>query len=141
MLPGPAWPCDRGRLDPGPGEPMARSDTDELLRRRFDGAVERDDPGELQRIVIEVALESEDREWAECSCAQLARHRNAQVRGNALLSFGHLARRFGVLDRRRVQRLVETGLFAHHEYVRRQAESAAEDLETLLAWCFERPAP
>jgi hypothetical protein len=109
------------------------------LQQSFERARERDDPIELQQLVIEVALHAESREWAECTCADLARHRNAQVRGNALLGFGHLARRFGALDRRRVQRLVEIGLFSQHEYVRAQAESAAEDLETFLAWRFERP--
>ena len=61
------------------------------------------------------------------------------VKGDALAGFGHLARRFGQLDRRRVQRLVEIGLHARHEYVREQAESAADDLETLLAWQLDRP--
>ena len=112
---------------------------DQELQLDYERALERDDPIELQRLVLEVALHSDSREWAECTCADLARHRNAHVRGNALLGFGHLARRFGALDRRRVQRLVEKGLFAHHEYVREQAESAAEDLETFLAWRFERP--
>ena len=115
------------------------SDAEERLRQRFDDAVERDDPVELQDLVLELALESRDRIWAECGCAQLARHRNAMVRGNALLGFAHLAQRFGALDPNRVKRLVEIGLHAHHEYVRRQAESAAEDLETLLDWRFERP--
>jgi hypothetical protein len=113
---------------------------EELLRARFDDALERDDPIELQDLVLEVALESHERVWAECGCAQLARHRNANVRGNALLGFAHLARRFGCLDRNRVKRLIEIGLHARHEYVREQAESAAEDLETLLEWRFERPA-
>jgi hypothetical protein len=109
------------------------------LHRSFEHALERDDPIELQRLVLDVALHSESREWAECTCADLARHRNAHVRGNALLGFGHLARRFGALDRRRVQRLVEKGLFAHHEYIREQAQSAAQDLETFLSWHFDPP--
>lgn len=109
------------------------------LRHRFEDAIERDDPFELQDLVLEIAHRVEDRLWAETSCAQLAKHRNAHVRGNALLGFGHLARRFGMLDRRRVRRLVEIGLFAQHEYVREQAESAAADLETFLSWSFERP--
>jgi hypothetical protein len=117
------------------------SETEAELHRRAETALERGDPIELERLVVEVALESDDREWAECTCAQLARHRNAGVRGSALLGFGHLAQRFGALDRRRVQRLVERGLFAHHELVRERAESAAQDLETLLAWQFDRPAP
>ena len=65
------------------------------LRSRIEKALERDDPVELEQLVIEVALESDDRIWAECTCAQLARHRSAGVRGGALLGFGHLARRFG----------------------------------------------
>ncbi len=108
--------------------------------QHFVAALERDDPVELQQLVIELALEADDREWAEVCCARLARHRNANVRGNALLGFGHLARRFGQLDRRRVQRLIEIGLHAHNEYVRSQAESAADDVETFLAWSVSRPA-
>lgn len=109
------------------------------LRRRFDDALERDDPFELQERVREIALQSEERLWAECGCARLARHRSADVRGEALLGFARLAQRFGALDRNRVKRLIEIGLFSRHETLRDRAESAAEDLETLLDWRFERP--
>jgi hypothetical protein len=61
------------------------------------------------------------------------------VRGNALLGFGHLARRFGRLDTHRVKRLVDTGLHDGSDYVREQARSAAEDLKTFLAWEFDLP--
>ena len=117
------------------------SEAESELHLRTERALERDDPVELERIVVEVALESEEREWAECTCAQLARHRSAGVRGGALRGFGYLAQRFGALDRRRVQRLVERGLYAHHELVREHAESAAQDLETYLAWEIDRPPP
>lgn len=109
------------------------------LRRRFERALSEDQPSVLRDLVLRVALESDDPPWAEICCARLARHRNALVRGNALAGLGHLARRFGHLDRRRVQRLVEIGLHARHEYVREQAESAADDLETYLAWRLDRP--
>ena len=56
-----------------------------------------------------------------------------------MLGFGHLARRFGRLDARRVKRLVDTGLYDGSDYVREQARSAAEDLITLLAWEFNLP--
>lgn len=105
----------------------------------FEKAVERDQPAELRDLILRVAHEADDGRWAEICCARLARHRNALVKGDALAGFGHLARRFGQLDRRRVQRLVEIGLHARHEYVREQAESAADDLETLLAWQLDRP--
>jgi hypothetical protein len=109
------------------------------LRRRFEAALERDDPAELCALVQRIAFDADDAQWAEIACARLARHRNANVRGDALAGFGHLARRFGNLDRRRVQRLVEIGLHAPNEYVRERAESAASDLETYLGWRFERP--
>ena len=118
---------------------MTQSEAEQQLRRRYERALEEGRASELERLVQEIAQGSEDRLWAEVVCARLARHRNAHVRGNALAGFGHLARRFGSLDRRRVQHLVEIGLFAHHEYVREQAASAADDLETYLAWHFDRP--
>jgi len=96
--------------------------------------LERDDPSELMDWILELARECDDRAWAENCCARLARHRNAMVRGNAMLGFGHLARRFGHLDPHRVKRLVETGLHDGSDYVREQARSAAEDLATFLAW-------
>ncbi len=94
----------------------------------------RDDPIELMDWIIEFACGCDDRSLAEDCCARLARHRNARVRGNAMLGFAHLARRFGHLDARRVKRLVETALYDGSDYVREQARSAAEDLSTLLAW-------
>ncbi len=114
--------------------------SDDRLRKRLEAALERDAPIELQQLILDVALECEEQEWVELCCVRLAKHRNANVRGNALLGFGHLARRFGRLDRHRVKRLIEIGLHAHNEYVRERAESAADDLETFLFWSFDRPA-
>ena len=106
-----------------------------------EAALERDDPVELMDLVLEVALEDSDREFAETCCVALARHRNAQVRGNAVLGFGHLARRFGRLDGQRVKRLVEKALHDRSDYVREQARGAVEDLATFLSWVFEVPDP
>ncbi len=104
-----------------------------------EAALERDDPIELMDWILEFAAESDDRKLAENCCARLARHRNAMVRGNAMLGFGHLARRFGCLDAHRVKRLVDTSLYDGSDYVREQARSAAEDLMTFLAWEFDLP--
>lgn len=121
---------------------MARDATDAhaVLRERAEAAIDRDDPLELMDVVLDIALEAEPWEWAQACCVQLARHRNAQVRGNAVLGFGHLARRFGRLDPQRVRRLVEIALYDPSPYVREQAASAADDLATFLDWELERPA-
>ena len=100
-------------------------------------ALERDDPIELMDFVMDLAIDGTDRDLAETCCVRLARHRDPMVRGNAILGFGHLARRFGRLDGNRVRRLVEIGLHDPNDYVRDQASAAAEDLRTFLSWDFE----
>jgi len=106
-----------------------------------ESALERDDAVELMDLALDIGLEADSREWAQSCCIQLARHRNAQVRGNAVAAFGHLARRFGRLDPQRVRRIVDVALHDPSEYVRSQAESAADDLCTFLDWQFERKRP
>lgn len=61
------------------------------------------------------------------------------VRGNALLSFGHLVRRFGQLPRVPVYDLIAQGLIDADGHVRGQADAAADDLEQFLGWHIERP--
>lgn len=118
---------------------MTRDDALADARANVESELEFDDPIRLMDLVLEVALEAEDREWAQAVCVQLARHRSAEVRGNAVLAFGHLARRFGRLDPQRVRRLVDIALHDPSEYVRNQADSAADDLRTFLDWQFDRP--
>jgi len=117
------------------------SDAREAFRRRVEAAFDRDDPRELGDLALEIALDADEREWAQACCAELARHRNANVRGNALVGLGHLARRFGQLDPQRIKRAVSIGLWDRSDYVRKQAKSAAEDLATFLGWEFEEPPP
>lgn len=107
------------------------------FREDVEEALLRDDPLELAPLITEVALSAEESDWAQACCVQLSRHRNAEVRGNAVMGFGHLARRFGQLDAHRVKRIVERARYDRHEYVRAQGQSAAEDLATFLAWQFE----
>ncbi|MGZ5138450.1 MAG: hypothetical protein ACXWCX_11655 [Burkholderiales bacterium] len=103
-----------------------------------DAALVRDSADELSRVVIAVALYSEDLAWAQNFCIRLARHAHNNVRGNAILGFGHLARRFGSLDRARVQTHIEHALSDNDKWVRGQAEAAAGDVEHFLRWKLAR---
>ena len=91
------------------------------FRASAEATIARDDLIELRDVTLEIALEAGDREWAQSCLIQLARHRDADVRGNALLGFGHLARRFGRLDSQRVRRIVAIAFVDPSASVREKA--------------------
>lgn len=107
------------------------------LRARAEATIAHDELPSLRALVQEIAHEAEDRDWAQSCFVQLAKHRDAEVRGNAIAGFGHLARRFGHLDPGRVRRIVGIALVDPSRTVREQARSAALDLRTFLGWHFD----
>ena len=107
------------------------------FRARAEALIEQDETTSLREVAREIGLEAADREWAQSCLIQLARHRDAEVRGNALEGFGHLARRFGRLDPGRVRRIVAIALVDPSQLVREKARSAALDLRTFLRWEFD----
>jgi hypothetical protein len=76
----------------------------------------------------------DDWQWAQAVCLQLATHPEPGVRSNAILGFGHLARRHGRLDRVRVEPAIREALSDRDDSVRGHANSAAEDMATFLGW-------
>jgi hypothetical protein len=113
-----------------PIDPMSREDVEAALARA--------QPEELLRVVLAVSLHSNDGTWASAVCLQLARHEHFNVRGNAILGLGDLARRFHRLDPAALG-VIEDGLRDSHPYVRGQAESAADDVQHFLRWKVSRP--
>jgi uncharacterized protein YbjT (DUF2867 family) len=111
---------------------------DPMSREAVDAALRRAKPEELLRVVLAVALHSEDPAWATEVCLRLARHQHFNVRGNAILGLGHLARRFGRLDLV-ARTVIEEGLRDSDGYVRDQAESAADDAQYFLRCKISRP--
>jgi hypothetical protein len=97
-----------------------------------------DDPEKLLYVPIGVSMNSLDFEWAQSICIRLATHPHFNVRGNAILGFGHLARRFRRLDEQ-VRPLVRAGLRDEDGYVRGQADTAAKDIKQFLGWRLHRP--
>jgi hypothetical protein len=104
----------------------------------IEAAIDRNEPEELLVAVLSAALYGSDLGWAESVCAKLASHEHFSVRGNAILGFGHLARIHGRLDRPVALPIIEAGLGDSHEYVRGQAEAAADDVEHFLGWSIAR---
>jgi hypothetical protein len=69
---------------------------------------------------------------------RLAGHENADVRGNAVVGFGHIARINRKLTESRVRLLIEDASRDENDYVRGHAESAADDVELFLRWRVTR---
>ena len=109
-------------------------------REEVESAISRDDPDELLRAVLSAALHSDNPDWAEDICLRLAKHENFNVRGNAVLGFGHIARIHRQLDESRVKPLIEAALRDESEYVRDQAGAAADEVEFFLKWTIDHPA-
>jgi hypothetical protein len=88
--------------------------------------------------VVAVGLHCGDLGAAVEFLARAAESDDPAIRGNAVLCFGHLARRFRQLPMNPAKRLVEQGLVDRDQWVRGQANSAAEDIEHFLGWVPER---
>ncbi len=106
----------------------------DLAAEEAEAAIARDDPAELYVVPISISMYHEDLEWAQAMCVKLASHQDATVRGNAVLGFGHLARRFRKLDEDVVRPIIENALTDADPYVRGQAHDAADDVTHFLGW-------
>lgn len=100
-------------------------------------ALVRSIPHELQVVVIGAALHHEDAAYVQSLCCSLANSSHEELRGNAILGLGHLARRFRSLDKSQTLPLIESGLIDPSEYVRGQAWAAAEDATHFLGWAIK----
>jgi len=106
---------------------------------RFDSedvraALARDDPKELQFVSITLALSSPDAVFAQDICLRLCAHENRTVRANAIMSLGHIARRFRMLDERMVKPVIEAALRDPDDQVRMLAKSSADEVHQFLHW-------
>lgn len=97
-------------------------------------ALAADDPELLLRAVVAVSMCETDQRYAEELCVRLAGHSHFNVRGNAVLGFGHIARIHRRLRKRVVFPLIVAALSDPHEYVRGHAESAKDDTAHFLRW-------
>ncbi len=109
-------------------------DLDGFTHSDAEAAIVRNDLSELPLASITVALLSEDINAAQAFCLRLCSHEHYKVRSHALISLGHLARRFRILDEQRVKPIIESALLDDNEYVRVHAKSAADEIHQFLGW-------
>lgn len=107
-----------------------------FTRNDVDAAIERNDPDELQLVPVTVALSSSELALAQDVCLKLCTHEHFKVRGNAVMSLGHLARRFRALDEDKVRPVLESALNDKDDYVKTLAKSAADEIHQFLHWQF-----
>jgi hypothetical protein len=100
----------------------------------IEASIRRNDPDELLYVPIVVGMSADEceREWVEDVCVKLSEHPHFNVRGNAVLAFGHIARTCRALDLERIVPIISGALNDPHEYVRSHAAGAAADLEMYL---------
>jgi hypothetical protein len=94
-------------------------------------AIQTNNADVLGPMIIAAALYEDDFDTVYGACVKLSAHSDAIVRGNAILSLGHLARLFGRLGDEAAE-IVKCGLADSSAYVRGQAYAAAGDLHHFL---------
>ena len=113
---------------------MKYEDPGEYSIDEVEAAILADRVEELIQMVVSVSMYANDGAWAESVCLRLANHSNHNVRGNAILGFGHIARVHGNIENAEVEKLLKNALLDEHSYVRGQAHAAADDLDHFLGW-------
>ena len=101
---------------------------DGWTEQEVEAVIARNLPDELLYVPIVITLDPPDCAWSEQICLTLATHKHFNVRGNAILGFGHLARTCGRLNLDAVLPVISEALNDDHEYVRGHAHDAADDL-------------
>jgi hypothetical protein len=112
-------------------------DLDSFTDRDVKEALKRNADDEIPFVPLTIALVATDLAYAQQVCLRLAADPRGLVRGNAIASLGHLARRFRSLDELPVTRIIEAGLVDTDEYVRISAKSAADEIHQFLGWTFQ----
>jgi HEAT repeat protein len=87
---------------------------------------------EIEKTLVAVAFHEKDFEFALQSVLACAASADAGIRGTAILCLGHLARIHGRLPDDSAIDIVRAGLSDPSEYVRGQAENAADDIELFV---------
>jgi hypothetical protein len=100
-----------------------------LTKIEIENLVKENNPETVLIAVLSAALYCDDREFAKELCLELSGHPHFNVRGNAILGLGHIARIDGSLDAAKVKPIILHALEDEHDYVRGNALDAKDDIE------------
>jgi hypothetical protein len=106
----------------------------ETAKEEIKRIIIRNDPEELIYMVVSVGLFEEDYDFAYKIVFKLSCHPDHKVRGNAILCFGYLARRFRKLPEEQVKPIIELALKEKKGFIYDQAWAAATDIQEFLGW-------
>lgn len=101
---------------------------DGWTKQDVEAAIARGLPEELLCVPIVIGMDPPDCGWAEAICLSLVGHPDFNVRGNAVLGLGHLARTCRRLDLAAAVPAIAAALHDDNAHVRGQADNAADDL-------------
>jgi hypothetical protein len=90
-------------------------DLETIDEQEVNAAILRNDSAELELVSIKVALSNLVSCFIQSICIGLTFHCDANVRGNASASLGHLARRFRMLFEQSIKPIIESALLNSHE--------------------------
>lgn len=104
-------------------EPISR-----MSKRNITAALRSPDSKVVLRAILSAALYSDDGLWAEKLVYKFIDHDDPYIRGNAMLSLGHIARVHGSLNRERAIDVLRVAKNDRHEFVRSHAIDALDDV-------------
>ncbi|NBV21668.1 MAG: HEAT repeat domain-containing protein [Proteobacteria bacterium] len=110
----------------------------EWSHEKVEQALRDDDPGVLRYAVVAISMHDGDWRYAQDLCVRLSSHPHFNVRGNAVLGFGHIARVHRQLDRAVVQPIIEAALRDADKYVRGHGVDTVADTEHFLGWKYDQ---
>ena len=86
----------------------------------------------LSSYIYFLSLNDDDSDFAFKTCYFFSQHENENVRGMAILGFGHIAQKHDRIDLETVLPIIEKAKLDKSEFVRHKANDATDDLEFLI---------
>jgi hypothetical protein len=105
-------------------------------REEMEAVIRRDEPAALALVPMVAGLEPPECAWAAEICIELTSHGEANVRANAILGLGYLARTCGELPESIIRPIIEKGMRDPDPWVQERSRDAADECSHFLKWSF-----